>query len=107
MLILTDNQGIPLTCSDPISGNHNDAFNLVPTAKKMFSELATCSINPDGLFLNADAGFDTESFRSYCSEIEIIGNIDQNKRNGSEHEYLFDDLLYKCRFVVEPRLFGF
>ncbi len=32
---------------------------------------------------------------------DIIGNIDQNKRNGSEHGHLFDELLYKCRFVVE------
>ena len=101
MLILTDNQGVPLTCSNPVSGNHNDAFNLVPVAKKMFTDLATSKIYADGLFLNADAGFDTEEFRRYCSGAEIIGNIDQNKRNGSKNEYLFDELLYKCRFVVE------
>lgn len=101
MLILTDNQGIPLTCSDPIDGNHNDAFNLVPTAQKMIAGLEASEISTDGLFLNADSGFDTEEFRRYCSEIEIVGNIDQNKRNGTINEYLFDDLLYKCRFVVE------
>jgi hypothetical protein len=28
MLILSDSKGIPIDCSDPISGNHNDAFNL-------------------------------------------------------------------------------
>ena len=28
MLIITDSQGIPLACSEPISGNHNDAYNL-------------------------------------------------------------------------------
>lgn len=101
MLILTDNQGIPLTCSDPIAGNHNDAFNLVPTVQKMITELEASEIRTDGLFLNADSGFDTEEFRGYCSEVDIEGNIDRNKRNGVLGEYLFDDLLYKCRFVVE------
>jgi len=101
MLILTDNQGIPLTCSDPLEGNHNDAFNLVPTVQKMIAGLESSVIRTDGLFLNADAGFDTEEFRSYCTEVEIIGNINQNKRNGATVEHLFDDLLYKCRFVVE------
>lgn len=101
MLILTDNQGIPLSCSEPIEGNHNDAFNLVPVVREMITVLETSKIRTDGLFLNADSGFDTDEFRGYCSEIEIIGNIDQNKRNGSVKEYLFDELLYKCRFVVE------
>jgi len=101
MLILTDNQGIPLTCSEPIEGNHNDAFKLVPSAEQMLANLESSGIRTDGLFLNADSGFDTEDFRRYCSENEIIGNIDQNKRNGKINEYLFDDLLYKCRFVVE------
>jgi len=32
---------------------------------------------------------------------DIIDNIDINKRNGSDKEYLFDELLYKCRFVIE------
>ena len=101
LLILTDNQGIPLACSDPIGGNHNDAFNLVQTVKKMVANIQVSSIKTDGLFLNADAGFDTEVFRNYCYENDIIGNIDQNERNGAENVYLFDDLLYKCRFVVE------
>lgn len=101
ILILNDNQGIPLTCSDPIEGNHNDAFNLVPTVQKMIAGLKNLKIRTDGLFLNADSGFDTEEFRSYCYEVDIIGNIDQNKRNGATGEHLFDDLLYKRRFVVE------
>src|SRR5690606_22167676 len=28
MLIITDNKGIPLSCSELISGNHNDAYQL-------------------------------------------------------------------------------
>lgn len=101
MLILTDNQGIPLACSEPIEGNHNDAFNLVQTVENMVADIQTSSIKIEGLFLNADAGFDTEDFRCYCFDNEIVGNIHQNKRNGTGDEYLFDELLYKCRFVVE------
>lgn len=29
MLILTDNQGIPLVCSDPVAGNQHDSYKLV------------------------------------------------------------------------------
>ena len=101
MLILTDNQGVPLACSNPIAGNHNDAYELVPEFSKMLDKLHLSSIPVEGLFLNADAGFDTEDFRTYCFQKDIIGNIDQNKRNGNATDHLFDKILYKCRFVVE------
>jgi transposase len=101
MLILTDAKGTPVSCSSPISGEHNDAFELVETFKKMITHLNTCKIAVEGLFLNADAGFDVSDFRNYCQEKEIIDNIDLNPRNGTEREVLFDDLLYKNRFVIE------
>ncbi len=42
-------------------------------------------------------------FRSYCYVNEIFDNIDQNKRNGKscESNTVFDELLYKTRFVIE------
>lgn len=101
MLIITDSKGTPLSCSDPIAGNHNDAHDLVKTFDKMVLDIQKSDIQTKGLFLNADAGFDTTEFRSYCFKNDIIDNIDQNKRNGNQGEYLFDSLLYKCRFVVE------
>jgi len=101
MLILTDSRGMPLACSDPVEGNHNDAFDLVPTVEKMISNIQSCEIATDGLFLNADAGFDLKDFRVFCYQQEIVDNIDQNRRNGDMEEHLFDELLYKCRFVVE------
>ncbi len=58
-LIVTDSQGIPLACSEPIAGNHNDAFNRVKTFDKMIHFVQLAEIPVDGLFLNADAGFDT------------------------------------------------
>jgi len=101
MLILTDSNGTPLACSDPIAGNHNDAFELTGTFEQMVSDIKLSDIRTDGLFLNADAGFDTTDFRQCCERNEIIDNIDQNKRNGAAMDQLFDELLYRYRFVVE------
>jgi len=67
----------------------------------MFSFIRRSNIRTDGLFLNADAGFDVSEFRQYCGQNEIIDNIDINKRNGSGSENIFDEILYKCRFVIE------
>ena len=101
MLIISDNQGIPLSCSDAVAGNHNDAFELEKTFDKMLKDIRKSNINTAGLFLNADAGFDTETFRKTCFKNDIIDNIDENKRNGGDRDNIFDSLLYKCRFVVE------
>lgn len=101
MLIITDARGTPLCCSNPISGEHNDAYQLVETVTQMVSELNASQIRTDGLFLNADAGFDVANFRNYCHQNEIIGNIDFNPRNGTPEQSIFDDLLYKNRFVIE------
>ena len=84
MLIITDNQGIPLACSDPMAGNHHDSFDLVKQVDKMKTAIESAQIDTKGLFLNADSGFDTQEFRGYCFQNEIIDNIDQNKRNGKQ-----------------------
>jgi hypothetical protein len=101
LLILADSKGTPLACGEPMAGNHNDAFGLVPTVRGMVASIQLSGIPTDGLFLNADSGFDNEGFRDYCFKNGIIGNIDKNIRNGSAKEYLFDELLYKCRVVIE------
>ena len=101
MLILADSQGIPISASDPIAGNHNDAYELKEQVKIMLSDIEKSDINTTGLFLNADAGFDSKDFREYCVSKDIIGNIAINPRNGNNEENLFDELLYKCRYVIE------
>ena len=101
MLLMTDSKGTPLACSEPIAGNHNDAYNLEQTVGKMLKNMRSSNIPTDGLFLNADAGFDTSGFRRFCFKNDIVANIDNNRRNGAEEQSIFDDLLYKCRFVVE------
>ncbi len=101
MLILPDSKGIPIACSEPISGNHNDAFNLTQNFDSMVTSLKASNISVDGLFLNADAGFDTVSFRNYLFKHDIFDNIDNNKRNGKNDVSFLDEALYKQRFVVE------
>ena len=101
MLILTDSRGMPLACSDPIDGNHNDAYELVPIVEKMIMSIQSGRISTDGLFLNVDAGFDTGDFLAYCYQQELIGNIASNPRNGDQEGHLFDELLYQFRFVIE------
>ena len=102
-LFLTDKIGIPIAMSDPIAGNHNDLFEIENFFVKMLTDLKQSSIPTNGLFLNADAGFDSENFRTVCFANNIIANIDFNKRKGknTDNQPLLDDLLYKERFSVE------
>lgn len=105
MLILTDNQGVAIGCSEPISGEHNDSFELVKIASEIFTQIKEIGLSCEGLFLNADAGFDTKEFRKLCFVKDIMANIDKNKRRGHKEEkidtYIFDKELYDRRFVVE------
>ena len=102
-LFLTDKQGIPLAMSEPIEGNHNDLFNIEIFFTKILADLKESEIQINGLFLNADAGFDSEGFRKLCFLNDIIANIDFNKRNSknTDKQPLKDDILYKERFSVE------
>ena len=102
-LFLTDKQGLPLAMSEPIDGNHNDLFRIEFYFTKILDDLKQSEIEINGLFLNADAGFDSESFRSLCETHDIIANIDFNKRNSknTDNQPLKDDELYKERFSVE------
>lgn len=103
-LFLTDRQGIPLACSEPVSGNHNDLFEIKKCMSKIMADLNAATIDHEGLFMNADAGFDSREFREYCEANGLIPNFDLNKRNSKdpdEHDYYFDDELYKERFAVE------
>jgi hypothetical protein len=71
MLIITDSRRVPISCINPVSGNHNDAHDLVKTVNKMILNIQKSNIRTDALFLNEDAGFDTTEFRSYCYKNNI------------------------------------
>ncbi|MBX2910246.1 MAG: transposase [Chitinophagales bacterium] len=101
MLFLTDANGIPLACSRPIAGNHHDAFQITRHFTDMLLSLKQSGLTTNGLFLNADAGFDTDDLRTLCHQHEMMDNIDPNRRNGSTGNNFFDELLYKKRYVIE------
>lgn len=69
----------------------------------MLTDLKKSKIEINGLFLNADAGFDSEGFRTLCFSNDIIANVDFNKRNtqNTDNQQLLDDELYKERFSAE------
>jgi len=102
-LFLADNKGMMLVCGPPESGAHHDLYQIEDIFKKMLCFLKEADIETEGLFLNADAGFDSEVFRRLCSEMKIEANIDFNPRNGKiGQEYVyFDDELFKRRKVIE------
>jgi len=78
-------------------------FEIEKFFLKMLEDIKQSQIKINGLFLNADAGFDSQAFRELCFSKEIIANIDFNKRNSknTDNQPLLDDQLYKERFSVE------
>lgn len=103
MLFLVDNQGVILCCSPPISGEHNDLYEI----KKYFDEMIEMAKDADldlsYLFLNADGGFDSAEFRRYLEGCFIEANIATNKRRKKniDSDYYFDEELYKKRICSE------
>ncbi len=101
-LYLTDRQGIPLAMSEPVAGNHNDLYDIEVQFEVVAATLEGADIPVGGLFLNADAGFDSKGFRESCAEKEVNANICFNKRNGNnERDEYFDPDLYDERYSVE------
>lgn len=102
-LYLCDNQGVLVAITDPISGQHHDLSDIKKHFNQLLDWLCSADIQHKGLFLNADAGFDSQEFRTLLLQKDIEANIDFNHRNnlnGDRFEY-FDELLYKNRFVIE------
>ena len=59
-LYLSDRQGLPLAISNPVAGNHNDLYNIEVQFEVVTGTLEQANIPVEGLFLNADAGFDSK-----------------------------------------------
>lgn len=102
-LYLCDRQGLPLAMSEPIAGNHNDLHDIQAQFENLTSTLEQADIPVKGLFLNADAGFDSEKFRESCDQKEIHANVCFNKRNANiaDRKEYFDQDLYNERYAVE------
>lgn len=70
----------------------------------MLGELRAKRVRTEGLFLNADPGFDSKELRKLLESEGIHANIKEKKRKGkdNEHEgYLFDKELYSLRYCIE------
>lgn len=103
IIFLCDNQGQMLAMSSVKSGSHHDLFEIEDAFSEIIQQLEQSDIPHNGLFLNADAGFDSDDFRSLLDKNEIIANIKPNPRNykSIDKEYYFDHQLYKRRFKIE------
>ncbi|WP_157698973.1 transposase family protein [Bernardetia litoralis] len=99
-LFLTDKNGIPVAMSVPQGGNHHDAFELEKNMQTMLVDLNKANIRYEGIFLNADAAFDTNSFRSFCSHMDIVDNIDFNKRNRKKILIINHLKMKKCMIYI-------
>lgn len=103
-LFLCDNNGQMLAVSSPQSGEHNDLFNINDQFIELLQLLESATISHDGIFLNADPGFDSEVLDELCQEKRIELNVKPNPRNEKERDInyrYFDEELYKKRTRIE------
>ena len=106
-LFIVDNQGIALSMSTPQDGNHHDLYEINILFNELCDMLKDAGISLDGLFLNADSGFDSKELKEVCSKEGIIANIKPNPRNKQDNKIteitdkIFDNELYKGRYVIE------
>ena len=98
-----------LAMSTPQEGQHHDLFEIQSLFDEICTILKKADISLEGLFLNADPGFDSDSFQEACQKENIILNVKPNPRNSTNQEtelspigtVIFDELLYEDRTVIE------
>ena len=104
-LFLSDNQGVMLGMAEPQEGQHHDLYHIEELFQSLCRILQEAGIELNGLFMNADPGFDAQELRALCKEAGILANIKSNPRNrqkNCEDTYIyFDEQLYKQRGVIE------
>lgn len=108
-LFLCDSQGVISAMSTPQEGQHHDLFQIKELFQEICQILKEAGIDLNGLFLNADPGFDSASFRQACDQENITPNVKNNPRNKSPKEdepyesgtHIFDKELYVDRYVIE------
>jgi len=103
ILLLTDRNGLVVGCSKPVAGNHHDLYQINKQLKEIQDQLTEMDIGVNGLFLNADAGFDAAKFRETLDKEGVTLNCPENRRNASrlDSDIYLDEEMYKERFVVE------
>lgn len=105
VLMLTNQSGQILACSDIIAGNHHDSFELKPKVKKMVRSIKKLNIKLENILFQGDKAFDTKALRKYLFNAGFVPNIDFNPRNRKDKtpnkRRLFDEQAYKNRFTIE------
>jgi transposase len=105
ILPITDVNGYIVASTQPIAGNHNDAFNLKPHLQTAFKFMKRLGLDFQGAYFNADSAFDTKAARKVCFNHGVIPNIAENRRNRKHpkrgRKRLFDPDTYKHRFSSE------
>ena len=103
ILLLTDRNGLVVACGIPVAGNHHDVYQIEKQLAHIFAQMREMDIPIEGLFLNADAGFDAKKARQAFEKEGVILNVAQNRRSASNYETedFFDELMYGERFAVE------
>ena len=62
-LILSDNNGMPICIGEPQNGKQNDLFEINKIFGQMLEILEEAEVSLEAVFLNADPGFDGNSFK--------------------------------------------
>lgn len=103
-LFLADNSGLMLAMATPQAGQHHDLFEIQSLFTQLTQLLEAAGIDLQGVFLNADPGFDAKTLREVCQQYDIQANIKPNPRSAKQDspDYgYFDEELYKRRVVIE------
>ena len=105
ILPLLDKNGYPITSTEIIAGNHNDAFELEKNIRYLFKEMKHRKLPISGSYFNADSAFDTKGARKVCFNNGVIPNIAENKRGRKKpkrgRKRLFNEKIYKNRLGTE------
>lgn len=62
-------------------------YQLIISFNEICELLKQAGINLNGLFLNADPGFDSEDFRQACQAGGVFPNVKPNPRNSSKTKH--------------------
>lgn len=103
LVFLVDNQGHQLGCTTPKTGNQHDLFGIEVLFDELCDVVQVAQIRLDGLFLNADSGFDSHVLSVSYFRGGIEANIAQNPRsvpsNAANDHYLDAELYRQCTTI--------
>ena len=77
--------------SMPVSGNHNDLYEIEKSITKIVNVRDQAGISVEGLFINTDREFNRKLLYKVFKKEAIIANIPESKRNSKfNHDKFLD-----------------